>query len=393
MLRSLATIFCGLTTFYWWVHLAAAALRLRRARFLLSPDTHPPAGDDAPRISVLIPARDEGDTIGHCLEGVLAQDHPIHEVLVLDDRSTDDTPSVIDEVAARDPRVRRIEGGPLPAGWMGKNHALSQAAGRASGEWLLFVDSDVQLAPEAVRQAIAEAQAHDADMLSWFASLELRSFWEHSLMPFVADFIVLFSPLDRINEPGDDQCLANGQFILIRRQVYDRIGGHAANRDSVIDDVSMARAVKFGGWRLRMVFAPALMRTRMYASFGTIWRGWAKNFYPAMQRQPALAAGAIVYLLLSGVIPCLLAPVALASLAGGRLGTFELLALAAAAGIVAYRTLIHRVDPTAYPWIHALLHPLQAATLSGIIVDSVLQGLGWRRTRWKGRTYTPVERP
>lgn len=396
MLRTLATVLCSLTTFYWWVHLAAAAARLRRGRFLLRPDTHPPTpGEDTPRVSVLIPARDEEETIRACLEGVLAQDAEIQEILVLDDRSTDATAEIVDAVAAVDSRVRRIPGSELPDGWLGKNHALAKAAREASGEWLLFLDADVFLAPEALRQALAEARSARADMLSWFSSLEMRTFWERSLMPFVADFIVLFSPLHKVNDPADPQCIANGQFILIRRAVYDRIGGHAANRDSIIDDVSLARAVKYGGWRLRMVFAPELMRTRMYATFGAIWRGWSKNMYPAMKYDPAVAAGAVIYLLLSGVLPCLLAPVALASLLVGNVQAFELLALASVAGLVAYRTLTHRVDPDAYPWIYGLLHPLQALVLGGIIVDSVLQDMGLRRTRWKGRTYgrDTVDRP
>ncbi len=387
MLRTLATVLCSLTTFYWWVHLAAAAARLRRARFLLGPDTHPPDDREAPRLSVLIPARDEAETLGACLAGVQAQDTAIHEILVLDDRSTDGTAAIVDAMAEEDPRIRRLSGGELPRGWLGKNHALAQAAREASGDWLLFLDADVSLAPQAIRQALAEARSSGADMLSWFAGLEMRTFWERCLMPFVADFIVLFSPLHKVNEPSNPQCIANGQFILIRRTVYDRIGGHAANRASIIDDVSLARAVKFGGWRLRMVFAPELMRTRMYSTFGAIWRGWAKNMYPAMKYEPAVAAGALVYLLFSGLVPCLLVPVALASIAVGNVEAFEVLALAAAAGIVAYRTLIHRVEPSAYPWVYGLLHPLQAAVLGGIIIDSMLQDAGLRRTRWKGRTY------
>ena len=395
MLRTLATLACGLATFYWWVHLAAAAARLRRARFLIRPDTHPPLPtQDAARVSVLIPARDESAVIGPCLDGVLAQDHPIHEVVVLDDCSCDGTGRIVEEYGRRDPRVVRHPGRPLPPGWKGKNHALHQAASRASGDWLLLLDADVQLAPQALRQAMAEALAHGADMLSWFAELEMRSFWERNLMPFVADFIVLFSPLHRVNDPADDACIANGQFILIRRAVYDQVGGHGAIRGTIIDDVSLARAVKFGGWRLRMTYALGLMRTRMYRTFGEIWRGWAKNFYAAMQRRPGVAAAAVVYLMFTGVLPCVMAPVALASLATGHGGAFELLALAAATGIVAYRTLIHRVQPDAYPWIYGLLHPLQATLLSGIIADSVLQDTGWRRTYWKGRTYgeEPVDR-
>jgi len=386
--RSLLTIASALTTFYWWVHLACAARRMARAEYVVREDSHalPPPGE-APTLSVLIPARNEAHVIQRCLESVLAQDLPPAEVLVLDDRSSDATADIVDAAARHDDRVRRLDGRELPDGWKGKNWALHQAASVATGDWLLFIDADVQLSAQAVRQALGVARVQSADMVSWFAQLEMRTFWERSLMPFIADFIVLFSPLHKVNDPDEDHCIANGQFILIRRSTYQAVGGHEAIRDSIVDDVSLARAVKFGGFSMRMVFALGLMRTRMYATFRDIWDGWAKNFYPAMQQRPGLAVAAVVYLLFSGVLPCLLLPLALATATTGGVGWFEGLTFAAAAGIVAYRTVTRWVDTEAYPWPHVLLHPLQALVLSGIIVDSVTQSRGWRRTRWKGRTY------
>jgi len=390
--RTLLTILAAMTTFYWWVHLACAARRMARAAFVVKEDTHPlPPPAEQPRVSVLIPARDEQRVIQRCLESVLAQDLPPCEVVVVDDRSTDATGDLVEAAARRDERVRRIEGQQLPDGWKGKNWALHQAAEEARGDWLLFIDADVQLAPQALRQAVGVARSESADMVSWFAQLEMKTFWERSLMPFIADFIVLFSPLHKVNDPQQDDCIANGQFILIRRGTYRDVGGHAAVRDSIVDDVSLARAVKFGGHTMRMVFALGLMQTRMYASFGEIWDGWSKNFYAAMQQRPGLAAAAVGYLLFTSLLPCLLLPVAVVSAAGGTVGWMEGLSFAAAAGIVAYRTVTRWVDPDTYPWFHVLLHPLQATVLGGIIVDSVLQSLGWRATRWKGRTYE--ERP
>lgn len=396
MLRTLATAFCGVATFYWWVHLACAVGRMLRARFLVTEDTFDlPALDELPRVSVLIPARNEERVIQRCLESVLAQDLAPHEVIVLDDRSDDGTGGIVDGMGRADGRLRRIAGQELPPGWKGKNWALHQAsaAAAARADWLLFVDADVQLSGQALRQAIGLARHNGADMVSWFAQLEMRTFWERSLMPFIADFIVLFSPLHKVNDPAEDHCIANGQFILIRRSVYEEVGGHAAIRDTIIDDVSLARAVKFGGFRLHMAFALGLMRTRMYASFGEIWSGWAKNFFPAMQERPGLAVSAVIYLFLSGILPCLLALLAVANIAAGQVGCFEVLALAAVAGILVYRAVTRAVDPGAYPWGHLLLHPLQAAILSGIIIDSVAQGQGLRRTRWKGRSYGGDERP
>ena len=386
MLRDFATLLAGIVTFYWWVHLLATAGRALKRRWLLMPDTYPaPDTEDVPAVSVLIPARDEAATLGDCLRCALDQDHPVHEILVLDDSSTDGTGDIVDEIATDQPIVQHLHGAPLPDGWMGKSHALYQAATRATGEWLLFIDADVKLAPQALRQAIGMARADGCDMLSWFAQFELKSFWERSMMPFIADFIVLFSPLDKVNDPASDHCIANGQFILIRREVYDKVGGHAAIRSSVIDDVSLARAVKFGGWKYRMAFALGLMKTRMYSSLGQIWNGFAKNFYAATKHNPNLGLAAIGYLLLTAIAPALLLPWALANMVAGQLDSFEVLALTAMAGMVAYRTLTHRIDP-GFPWLHTLLHPLQGALFIGIIMDSMARHRGWRRTTWKDRT-------
>ncbi len=384
MLRELATGIAGITTFYWWVHLLATAGRALKRRWLLTPDTYPPAGEGAPTVSVLIPARNEAAAIGDCLRCALGQDHPLHEILVLNDDSTDGTGDIIEEVAAEHTIVKQLHGEPLPEGWMGKSHALHQAAARATGDWLLFIDADVKLSPQALRQALGMATEDGCDMLSWFAQFDLKSFWERSMMPFIADFIVLFSPLDKVNDPSSDHCIANGQFILIRRDVYEKIGGHAAIRASVIDDVSLARAVKFGGWRYRMAFALGLMKTRMYSSLGQIWNGFAKNFYAATKHNPNLGLAAIAYLLLTAIAPALLLPWAVANMASGTVEAFEVLALATAVGMVAYRTLTHRIDP-GFPWLHTLLHPLQGALFIGIIIDSMARHRGWRRTTWKDR--------
>ena len=388
MLRDALAVFSGLTAFYWWVHLICALWRMVRARFVVRKDTFdlPAPGEEA-RVSVLIPARNEEQVIQRCVEGVLVQDHPVHELIVLDDGSTDDTAAIVDRIAAGDGRVQRLAGQPLPEGWKGKNWALHQASVRATGDWLLFIDADVQLADQALRQAKGLADESGADMVSWFAQLEMGTFWERTLMPFIADFIVLFSPLDKVNDPDDEHCIANGQFIFIRRTIYDEVGGHEGVKDSIIDDVSLARAVKFGGGRLHMAFALGLMRTRMYTNLREIWNGWAKNFFPAMQSRPGLAVAAVAYLMLTSVLPCLLLPLAVISLALGVVGAAEILTVAAASGIVIYRTVTRWVDTEAYSWLYVLLHPLQATLLSGIILDSVAQARGWRQTTWKGRTY------
>ena len=384
-----------LATAYWLLHLFATWRRAVDSRWALDADDYRDPPPDAPRVSICVPARNEAGVIGSCVRHVLAQDHTDFELILVDDDSSDGTADIARQAAAGDERLRVIEGHGPPPGWMGKAAALWRAQAVAEGEWLCFVDADVELHPRAVSVALGAARAEGADMLSWFGQFVTVSFWERVLMPFIGDLIVVSAPLDKVNNPQLDDCLANGQFILIRRDAYDAIGGHEANKDSVVDDVSMGRSVKFhatanaaergarpGDRRLqyRLFHSLGLMNVRMYDSFGAVWRGFSKNFYAASKQQPLLMAGVLLYLGWMSVLPWIALP--WIALSGGP-GLHA--ALAAVLATLAYRhfTLPYSRVPLAY----LLLHPLAALVTIGIVSDSTLQGLGLREAvAWKGRS-------
>ena len=208
----------------------------------------PPA--NSPLISICIPARNEENNIRNCVESALGQDYPNIEVIVLDDRSTDSTLTQLAEIASRDSRLLAINGTDLPAGWAGKPHALFQASAAAHGEWLCFVDADTFLTPQAISSCYAKAIETHADMFTTMNEQILGTFWEKVIMPLVMTALsVGFSPR-KVNDPHTRDAIANGQFIMIRRTVYDAIGGHEKVKDQIVEDKAISEQVKWNGHRL-----------------------------------------------------------------------------------------------------------------------------------------------
>jgi chlorobactene glucosyltransferase len=300
----------------WAVRIAIALLLDRRGRWSLSPEDAPPLDPAGPLVSVLIPARDEEATIGACLAAVLAQDHRRIEVVVADDQSRDATAEVARRAGGGDERVMILRAAHPEAGWMGKSAALWAAQAHARGEWLLFLDADARLHPRAVSVALAAAKKEGAAMVSWLGRLELESFWERTVLPVMADLIARWAPVWSVNLPGTRVYLANGQFILIRREVYDALGGHRAVRGEVAEDVALCRLVKERGRdpdaadppRYRLYRAKGLMTVRMYRSLRSIWLGFAKNAYAALGASAPRVAGAVVVVVVLDVLPWVVGP-------------------------------------------------------------------------------------
>jgi chlorobactene glucosyltransferase len=360
---------------------SSSPLRIRAGQFA------PLETSSAPLVSILIPARDEEIHIGRCVRSVLAQDHPAFEVLVLDDRSSDRTAAIVDEIAAGDPRVRCIAGEPLPEGWKGKCHALHQAVAEARGEWLLAIDADVTLATQALTCALGAAAEHDAVMVSWFGRLETVTFWERVLQPFILDFILTHSDPRRVNDLARPDCIANGQFILVRSDAYAEAGGFEAVKDSIVEDMAFARLVKAKGLRYRLLDTLELMEARMYTSLGEIRAGWTKNFYAGLLGRTPVVVAALIYLLLTGIVPIAAAATGIALLFAGSVHPILIgVSASAVCAQVIYRALVIRraTPPSA---LSIVLHPLAALMLAGIIVDSARRAATGGAVTWKGREY------
>jgi glycosyltransferase involved in cell wall biosynthesis len=240
-----------------------------------------PLPQPPPKASILIPAKDEAGRIEGCLRSALAQDYPNFEVIAVDDRSTDGTAEVMDSLAAFNPplKVIHIPDEPLPPGWTGKNHALHAGAARASGEWLLFIDSDVVIEPHALSRTVAVAQLRRFDLVSLMPRLVSGSFWERLIVPLAGAALVGLHTAGLANKnelPG--VAFANGQFMLFRRSAYEQVGRHEVVKDQFCEDIAIARKMKAMGLRPRIGWGPNLAACRMYSSFSQIMRGWARIF-------------------------------------------------------------------------------------------------------------------
>jgi glycosyltransferase involved in cell wall biosynthesis len=232
-------------------------------------------------VSAIIPARNEEASIARAVESVAAQPE-IGEVIVVDDQSTDRTGGILAQLARRIPKLRVLSTHELPRGWVGKNYAASLGAAAATGDWLLFTDADTFHLPGSTRRALADAVDHDAVLVSYSPEQELKTFWERALIPFVYCRLAARFSYARVNDPRLPDAAANGQFLLVLRDAYESVGGHAAVAGEIVEDVALARIVKRGGYRIYFTAPIGIVRTRMYGSFAAIWQGWTKNLYSLM---------------------------------------------------------------------------------------------------------------
>lgn len=236
-------------------------------------------------ITAVVPARDEEAVITACVES-LAKQSEIMEIVVVNDRSTDGTAHVVRELAARIVKLKLLEAEEPPAGWVGKNHAATTGAQRASNAWLLFTDADVELEEGATGRALQIAQENDAALVSFSPEQITKKWYEKALIPFVYCRLARRFSFAQVNDPKSAAAAANGQFLLIRREVYEAVGGHARFAGEVLEDVALAATVKAAGYRLWFGSGKGIVRARMYRTFGAMWEGWKKNLYRLMGGTP-----------------------------------------------------------------------------------------------------------
>ncbi len=346
---------------------------------------------DLPFISVIVPARNEGGKIRRCLESLARQNYPNYEVIAVDDRSVDDTGAIIAEVASRYPHVKCVRGQDTPPGWIGKCNALVTAQKHASGKWFLFTDADTCHTPDSLRYSVSYALANNAELISFMPVQELGSFWEKVVMPVLLGSFLCGDPMNTINDRTNDRAYAYGQYILVRRDVYESVGGHEAVHDQILDDISFARVVKGHGYHIMAADGRLLYRVRMYTNLQTLWQGWTKNLY-------ALIECKLLYLL---IVICLIntalcGPFVQAGLVTGwwlrgeiahDLPTLTTLTGIQLALLLAWyrRTSQHYIG---VGFRHFFLLPFGCLTVTVLYLHSAYLVLSGHKVSWKGRRYT-----
>lgn len=370
-----------------WVGPPLIALaRSLNSRSLDDVASDPP--NPAPLVSVIIPARNEARNIERCVRSVLASTYPSLEVIVVDDHSTDATGSFARAIAAHDSRLVVIDAPDLPAGWFGKQWACATGARAARGQLLVFTDADTRHAPDLLSRAVNALHERDASLLSVAGHQEMHSFWERIIQPqMFALLSIRYGGTEHVSKARrPEDVIANGQFILVRRDAYEALGGHALVRDRVAEDMALGQEFFRSGRRVALVLALNQFSTHMYASLGELIEGWRKNIY-AGGRHAALGGrmGRATFPVLLVALPIigLVPPIVLLIAATGALASAWLVWSATVVAIsLLFWAAIYRFMGESV--LYALLYPLGLVMLLYIALGAVVRG---RRVEWKDRTY------
>jgi glycosyltransferase involved in cell wall biosynthesis len=381
----------------WIVTPLVTLWRLRDTPSLDSVDPIPPA--HPPRVSVVVPARNEAAHIAGCVASLRRSTWPNVEFIVVDDHSNDGTKALALEAANSDPRVHVIDAPPLPDGWFGKQWACHTGSQHATGEYLLFTDADTRHAPELIARLVRVRADRNADLLSVAGRQEMRTFWEWAIQPVVFTTILArfggARTMERARRPAD--VVTNGQCLFMPRTAYDAVGGHVSVRDTVAEDVMLAHAMVQHRKRVSLALGQTQLSTHMYDDLSAIVRGWRKNVYAGGRF--AMRGGAIGRLLYPVLLvgfplflaaPLLVLPLALSLHAFGVAPLFgviaplHLLLAAMISGTMMLGTFALGMRFVEQPMWRALAMPIGALAFAWIAADSVIRG---RRVEWKGRAY------
>ena len=326
-------------------------------------------------VHVIIPARNEEDCLGRCLESLAGQQGIDFKITVVDDGSTDRTRAIAESF----PGVQVISAAEPTEGISGKCNAVMTGAQGSAAEWLLFTDADTVHYPGSLAAAVGEAKERGVDFLSYSPEQEVVSFGERILMPLVFADLVRTYPTDRVNDPRDPTAAANGQFILICRELYEALGGHRCVSDKILEDLALAQILKASGHKIWFRYGGGIVRTRMYRNFSAMWEGWTKGLVILFRHPLLLAAARLAEFL---VVPLLLGFGAVL-FKHDRGGSAVLLAL----GLLFYLGHVWRVRRAHFSWSSNLLSFLGLPLFVSLLVRSYIHTTVRGEVTWKGRKY------
>jgi len=361
--------------------------RAMRQQRLLAPPVRADDRTAAPSVAVIVPARDEAANIGRCVESLLAQDYPPGRlsITVVDDGSRDATPRIVAELAADHPSVALVRAPPLAQGWTGKCQACWLAAGAAEAPWLCFIDADMSAEPPLIADAVATAEARGVALLSLAARQELVTFAERLMIPCGLFFLAFVQDLAELQSAASSTLTVSGQFMLVRREAYFAVGGHAAVRDRVSEDLALAACLKRAGLPVLLVDGARLISTRMYDGWRSLWLGVTKNLAEMLGGDRAAIVAS-----LAGFAICwaLVAAPVLNVLALARGDAWALVGAPAALAALAAATALHVAGAAHFrtPLWYGLLFPL-GYTIGAVMAFDSVRRRSTGQVRWKGRTY------
>jgi hypothetical protein len=342
----------------------------------LPPDPHPPP------LSVVVPCRNEAAGVEAAVRSLLAQDLPGLEVVAVDDRSEDATGAILDRLAAADPRLIVVHVAALPAGWLGKNHAMQAGGRRARGQWILFTDGDVLFAPGALSRALGLARARGLGHLAAAPRFLAHGLLERAFVTGFAAFGSLAFRVHQLPHPGTAGYVGIGAFNLVRRDDWERVGGHQPLRLEVVDDIKLGLILRRSGVAQGAALAGPLVSVRWQAGFVASVLGLVKNAFAATEYRPLVAAAAALAFLAAGLGPLL---VTAAALAAGALPAAGLALAALLISLLVHGAVARQTSDGS--GVEGLFFPLAAGLLAAVLLWSALLA-GWRGgVRWRGTLY------
>jgi glycosyltransferase involved in cell wall biosynthesis len=334
----------------------------------------PPEGM-SPTISIMVPARNEEGCLARCLESLVSQAGVRFEVIVIDDDSTDRTREIAESFSG----VRVVGSPQLEHNWTGKNNAAFAGASQARGIWFLFTDADTVHRPGSLARALGEAQKYGASLLSYSPEQEVSSFWEKAVMPVIFGELAATYSSDAVSDPASPAAAANGQYLLVSREAYDAVGGHAVVAASLLEDVELARAVKRSARKIYFRYGGDAVRTRMYRSFAQLKEGWTKNLVLLFPSSMTLAGLRLAEFLL-------IASNAIAVAVLAARGQWASVVAPVVIAIILYSRFLARIRRAHFSWDANVFSILGLPLFSYMLLLSKVRHKSGNVT-WKGRSY------
>jgi Glycosyl transferase family 2 len=340
-----------------------------------------PAGNSAcPSVSLLFAARDEEEKLPAALASLAAMNYPHLEIIAADDRSSDSTGRILDQFAAAHPYARVVHVTELPAGWLGKPHALQKAYEQSRGDWLLFTDADVCFRQDVLRRAISLARERELDHLTLLCDVEMHGFWEKAIITFFGLGFHLATNPNGVANPRSRSYVGIGAFQLLKRSTYEACGTHRRLAMEIVDDMKLGKMIKQAGFRSCAGVAQSEVSVRWHSGLGNLIRGVTKNFFAGAGYSMALVAIQLLALFTMDMLPF-----AGVVFGHGWIRGFSALAALIALGFHVGVALVMRVSP-----FYALTHPLGAALFSYMLLRSTVVTLWNGGITWRG-TFYPLE--